>query len=1048
VVGVATAVTAAGVTVAINLVSRAPAAPAPLPAAAAVPHLAFFSETYAKLMQEGSEGPDSLFDAPDEQPAGRGTALAFVSHRPVHGEAERDGEIWYQAKPTDQPRPLTDDDAVESHPDISPDHSQVAFASNRSGNWAIWVVGTDGKGLRRVTDGTADDTWPSWSPDGKRIAFTSTRDDAAGDIYTVAVTGGAVTRLTNDPAADTEPAWAPGGDRIAFTTTRFRAKGDIALVPAAGGSVSVVTPAAMSGGQAAWNPDGKRIAFVTRDFDPAGDIYVLDTTANPPTAPEPVATTPGLAEYQPTWRDSGGVRVVYTQLADGTEFEGHELADIWSVGLDGSALTDLTGRPNLIESAPAYSPDGRRLAYQEYRRGAPPGITIANADGSNPKPLTAPTTTHGDNNPTWSPDGTLIAYEHAIDPPTELRSEIVVVRVADGAKVATLPCAVPGAVCGDGEPAWSPDGKQIAFTRYSYVKPSPSPSPSPSQSGPVISAPKPGDAPRTEGGDATVALRVPDNPAPAKAAPPAEAAAPGQAPAGLPAGPLAAPTGPDGRERFRHVWTVDVAVDTTNPAAPAVSFGAQRDVSGSAGCGKCVQAFTDEGPDWRPDGQQLAFARDGAALLAIKPDGTAVRTLYPPNPNDQSNLFGLADPAWSPDGATVVFAGVQPGEITLRIARAVFGFNTDLWALPAAGGSAPQLVVGQPGEDSEPAFRPEADLHVDLDPVPAAIPQGQTTDVTVTVTDEGPSPATGATSTLTVPDGLTPVSITSNDGTCVLATLACNLGTVGVGKPAHYVVKLRGKTVGTQPVTAKVTGTRPDLDPTDDTKTKNVVVGVAPDVAVTLSIAPQPGYVGGDPIVATYTVVNQGDFAATGVRLATGLPPQLHVTKVDAPVPCSTPVVDCAIGTMNPGQAPVTVRVTLSPDAAVNTIATGTVSATSDADPADDKASAPLQVRAPSLLLNPPIGPPGFVPQAVGHDFPPGAKVKLTWQPGITGQPDTVVVDVNGNFTAPVLVFQKDQLGPRNLAATPVQGPAFGPVSTPFLVTAGEIQPGDFVSRR
>src|SRR5205823_338569 len=168
-------------------------------------------------------------------------------------------------------------------------------------------------------------------------------------IYTVAATGGAVTRLTTDPAADTEPAWAPTGDRIAFTTTRYRVGGDIVVMPARGGEITRVTPLSMPGGQAAWNPNGAELAFVTTRDDPAGDVYSIDLAAG--TEPVAEANTPRLGEYQPTWLSG---RVVYTQASDGTEFEGHERADIWSVGLDGSALTDLPGRPGLAERAPAY----------------------------------------------------------------------------------------------------------------------------------------------------------------------------------------------------------------------------------------------------------------------------------------------------------------------------------------------------------------------------------------------------------------------------------------------------------------------------------------------------------------------------------------------------------------------------------------------------------------------------------------------------------------------------------------------------------------------
>src|SRR5262249_19547805 len=106
----ATAVTAAGATVAINLVSRAPAAPAPVPVAAAVPHLAFFPEASPKLMTaDPIDGSTSLYDEPDEQPAGRGDALAFISHRTVRGDTERDGEVWYTPGLGDKPHVLTDD---------------------------------------------------------------------------------------------------------------------------------------------------------------------------------------------------------------------------------------------------------------------------------------------------------------------------------------------------------------------------------------------------------------------------------------------------------------------------------------------------------------------------------------------------------------------------------------------------------------------------------------------------------------------------------------------------------------------------------------------------------------------------------------------------------------------------------------------------------------------------------------------------------------------------------------------------------------------------
>ena len=110
----------------------------------------------------------------------------------------------------------------------------------------------------------------------------------------------------------------------------------------------------------------------------------------------------------------------------------------------------------------------------------------------------------------------------------------------------------------------------------------------------------------------------------------------------------------------------------------------------------------------------------------------------------------------------------------------------------------------------------------------------------------------------------------------------------------------------------------------------------------------------------------------------------------------------------------------------------------------------------PSVALDPPIGPPGFVTTAVGSGFPANSTiVVLNWQtPALRSPlPHTIKTDGSGAFQFPILVLYHDLLGPRMLQAI-VANP-FGEragaaieADAPFLVTPGRSQPTDFALRR
>lgn len=78
---------------------------------------------------------------------------------------------------------LTNNNAEDWHPEISPDGGQVAFMSDRDGNHEIYTMNIDGSNQRRLTFNEVRDSTPTWSPDGSKIMYTSRDAEEEAHIY-------------------------------------------------------------------------------------------------------------------------------------------------------------------------------------------------------------------------------------------------------------------------------------------------------------------------------------------------------------------------------------------------------------------------------------------------------------------------------------------------------------------------------------------------------------------------------------------------------------------------------------------------------------------------------------------------------------------------------------------------------------------------------------------------------------------------------------------------------------------------------------------------
>jgi TolB protein len=105
-------------------------------------------------------------------------------------------------------------------PALSPDHSKLAFASNRNGSWDLYILDLQKQELTQFTDTSAYEAYPSWSPDGKWLAYEKYEDGNYEIILKDTARENGAINLTNHEAADHSPAWSPGGRKIGFISSR------------------------------------------------------------------------------------------------------------------------------------------------------------------------------------------------------------------------------------------------------------------------------------------------------------------------------------------------------------------------------------------------------------------------------------------------------------------------------------------------------------------------------------------------------------------------------------------------------------------------------------------------------------------------------------------------------------------------------------------------------------------------------------------------------------------------------------------------------------
>lgn len=182
------------------------------------------------------------------------------------------------------------------------------YTEGDSGPSKIWLVRSDGTGMREVTSGPGTDETPALSPDGKHVVFSRTlrEKEVPGsrkpELYVVDSAGGEPLRLTENAVEDVNPVFSPDGGSIAFGQVSGRKRnGTVAVIRADGSGLRTVTSTGGTYPDPDYSPSGRSLAFVGEVPNDRSYNIALYTVRTSGAGRALVSKLPFVAQGLPQW---------------------------------------------------------------------------------------------------------------------------------------------------------------------------------------------------------------------------------------------------------------------------------------------------------------------------------------------------------------------------------------------------------------------------------------------------------------------------------------------------------------------------------------------------------------------------------------------------------------------------------------------------------------------------------------------------------------------------------------------------------------------------